>query len=87
MHTRAVANDNNHKFYKINFRIPKVPPIQPTSFGKYIKKLRTENQLSQRELARRAKVSHDSIRNWEGDRFLPKKESLAKLASLLQIGE
>ncbi len=87
MHTHAVPNCNHLKFFKINFRISKKPPIQPTSFGKYLKKLRTEKQLSQRELARLSKVSHDSIRNWEGDRFMPKKESLAKLASFFQIDE
>jgi len=59
----------------------------PTSFGKYLKKLLTEKQFSQRELARLSKVSHDSIRNWEGDRFFPEKESLAKLASFFQIDE
>ena len=56
-------------------------------FGKCLKKLRIEKQLSQRELARLAKVSNDSIRNWEGDRFFPEKESLAKLASFIQIDE
>jgi len=87
MHTRAVANCNHLKSFKINLRIPKVPPIQPTSFGHFLRKLRLERQLQQRDLARLLGVSHDSIRNWEGDRFLPKKESLANLASFPLIGE
>jgi len=32
-------------------------------------------------------VSPDSIGNWEEDRFLPKKESLVKLAFFFQIDE
>ena len=79
MHTRAVANCNHLKSFKINFRIPKVSPIQPTSFGQLLQKLRLEKQLSQRELARLLKVSHDSIRNWERDRFLPNDVNQEKL--------
>jgi len=41
----AVPNCNNLKFFKINFWIPKIPPIQPTSFGKYVKKPRTESNF------------------------------------------
>ncbi len=70
--TRAVANCNHLKPFKINLCIPKVPPIQPTSFGQFLKKLRLDKKLSQRGLARLLDVSHDSIRNWEGDSFLPK---------------
>ena len=77
--TRAVANRNHLKSFKINFRIPKVSPIQPTSFGQLLQKLRLEKQLSQRELARLLKVSHDSIRNWERDRFLPNDMNQEKL--------
>ena len=87
MHTHAVANCNHLKSFKINLRIPKAVPIQPTSFGQFLKKLRTEKQLSQRELARLLKVSHDSIRNWERDRFLPGKESIIKLAKVFQIDQ
>jgi len=32
-------------------------------------------------------VSHDSIRNWEKDRFLPGKESIIKLAKVFQVEE
>ena len=87
MDTHAVANYKQPKSFKIKLRIPKTPAIQPTSFGQFLKKLRTEKQFSQRELARLAKVSHDSIRNWEQDRFRPKKESLVKLAKVFQVEE
>ncbi len=83
--THAVLNCNKLKFFKINFSIPKNPAIKPTSFGKYLKKLRIERQLSQTQLARPSKVSHDSIRNWQGDRFFPRKASLIKLADFFQI--
>jgi len=78
--TRAVANDNNLKCFKINFRIPKVPPIQPTSFGQFLKIMRFDKKLSQRNLACLVNVSHDSIRNWEKDRLLPNHASQEKLA-------
>ena len=85
--TRAVANENNLKCFKINFRIPKVPPIQPTSFGQFLKIMRFDKKLSQRALARLLGVSHDSIRNWENERFFPKNESFAKLAKVFQVEE
>ncbi len=85
MPTRAVPNCKHLKFFKINFRIPKKPPIQPTSFGQFLKKLRRERQLQQRDLAKLIDASVQSIRNWEADRFLPGKESMAKLASFFQI--
>ena len=87
MDTHAVANCNHLKFLKINFRISKVPPIKHTSFGKYLRNLRQEKKLSQRDLAQLLKVSDDSIRNWEGDRFLPKKENLAKLVAFFEIDD
>ncbi len=46
--TRAVPNCNHLKFFKINFRIPKNPPITPTSFGQFLRKLRLDTKLSQR---------------------------------------
>ena len=85
--THAAANYKQPKSFKIKLRISKTPAIQPTSFGQFLKKLRTEKQFSQRELARLAKVSHDSIRNWEKERFFPKKESLARLAKVFQVEE
>ena len=85
--TRAVPNCNNLKFFKINFRIAKSPVIKPTSFGQFIRKLRRERQLQQKDLAKLIDASVQSIRNWEADRFLPGKESLAKLASFFQIDE
>ena len=78
-------NCNHLKFFKINFRIPKVPPLAPISFGEYIKKFRIEKQLSQRDLANLLAISHDSIRNWEKDRFLPNQTSQEKLAKFFGL--
>ncbi|TDI81048.1 MAG: XRE family transcriptional regulator [Caldithrix sp.] len=69
----------------MNFRIPKHPPIQPTSFGQFLKKLRTEKRLSQKELAKLFNVSDESIRNWEKDRFLPKSAFLERIGQFFQI--
>ena len=85
MHTHAVANYKHHKFFKIKFRIPKKQPIQPTSFGQFLKKLRLEKQLLQKDFAKLLSVDVQTIRNWERDRFLPKRESLVKLAEFFQV--
>ncbi len=72
MGPHAVPNCNHLKFFKINLRIPKSPPIQPTSFGQFLRKLRLERQLQQRDLAKK-------------DRVLPGKESIIKLTMVFQV--
>ena len=86
-HTHAVPNCNNLKFFKINLRISKFLSIELTSFGQFLKKLRQERNLSQRDLAKLLDVSAESILKWEKDRFLPGKESIIKLAKVFQVEE
>ena len=54
-------------------------------FGKQIKKLRQEAQLSQEELAERIYVSRQTISNWENDKSYPDVNSLVLLSEIFQI--
>ena len=54
-------------------------------FGKQIKKLRQEAQLSQEELAERIYVSRQTISNWENDKSYPDVNSLVLLNETFQI--
>lgn len=54
-------------------------------FGKQIKKLRQEAQLSQEELAERVYVSRQTISNWENDKSYPDVNSLVLLSETFQI--
>lgn len=53
-------------------------------FGKQIKKLRQEAQLSQEELAERIYVSRQTISNWENDKSYPDVNSLVLLSEIFQ---
>ena len=54
-------------------------------FGKQIKKLCQEAQLSQEELAERIYVSRQTISNWENDKSYPDVNSLVLLSETFQI--
>ncbi len=85
--THAVANDNNPKFFKINFRIPKKEPIESTSLGQNIKKLRMEKGLYQKDLAKLLDVCEMTVVNWEMDKVVPLKKSLERLNKVLEINK
>jgi transcriptional regulator with XRE-family HTH domain len=55
------------------------------SLGENLQKLRDAIGISQAELAKRAGVSLDSLRNWEQDRVLPRVDTAAKLAQALGV--
>jgi transcriptional regulator with XRE-family HTH domain len=55
------------------------------SFGKTLRGVREAAGLSQTQLAARASVSIDSLRNWEQDRVLPKIDAVTKLARALDV--
>lgn len=54
-------------------------------FAERLQKLRSDAGLSQSELASRAGVSLDSLRNWEQGRVLPRIDTAAKLARALGV--
>jgi transcriptional regulator with XRE-family HTH domain len=54
-------------------------------FAAMLRDLREKSKLTQGQLALRAKVSIDSLRNWEQGRSLPKITEAARLATVLGI--
>jgi transcriptional regulator with XRE-family HTH domain len=55
------------------------------SFGSVLQELRAAAGLSQSELASKAAVSLDSLRNWEQDRVLPRIDTAGRLAKALGV--
>ncbi len=54
-------------------------------FGRYIRQLREERGLTQSELAERAELAVDSIRRIEHGQLSPSLQSVAKLATGMEI--
>lgn len=55
------------------------------SFGKLIKKLRTEKLMSQQQLADKAFVDRSSVANWERGRRIPDLVILSRIARALDV--
>ena len=55
-----------------------------SKFNERIKELRTENNLTQRELAKELEVSHSSIRDWEAN-SQTSFEMLIKIAKFFKV--
>lgn len=55
------------------------------TFGEKLKKLRTDNQMTQEQLAEKIFVSRTAISKWETDRGYPGIDSLKALSDLFQI--
>ena len=56
-----------------------------SQFGETLKKLRTEKNLSQQQLAQKLFVNRSSIANWETGRRIPDLILLTRLARLLSV--
>ncbi len=56
-----------------------------TKISKNIKKIRTEKQLSQEELAQKLFISRQAISSWENGRTQPDIEMVQKLAEVLEV--
>ncbi|WP_314060981.1 DUF3955 domain-containing protein [uncultured Vagococcus sp.] len=54
-------------------------------FSKQIKKIRTDNQFTQEQLAQQLNVSRQTISSWENDRNLPDLEMVVSIAKLFHI--
>ena len=54
--------------------------------GDYLKKLRTENKLSQEKLAEKLGVSRQSISKWEQGYAVPDTDNMFKILSVLAAG-
>ena len=55
------------------------------TFGKKIKKLRTDNRLTQDELAEKIYVTRTAISKWESDRGFPNIESLKTISKYFSV--
>ena len=55
------------------------------TFGEKLRKLRTDNDLTQDELAEKIYVTRTAISKWETDKGYPSIDSLKELSSLFQI--
>lgn len=53
--------------------------------GKLIKALRVQNQMTQAQLAKKADVSINTVRLYEGDKVGPKVATLQKIADALDV--
>ncbi len=53
--------------------------------GKRLKELRKAHNLTQVQLAKKLKVSKQSVSNWENENILPSIEMLIKIADLFSV--
>lgn len=56
------------------------------SIGRKIKRLRTENKMSQEELAYKLNVAQTSISNFEADKTIPDFLIMEKIGNLFEVG-
>lgn len=56
-----------------------------STFATRLRELRTENQLSMKQLSQKIKVTDGSISNWENDMSEPKISQLVKLAKFFNV--
>lgn len=54
-------------------------------FGERLKELRSERNLSQKDLAKILRTTNSSICDWETDRAQPDMEMLVKLADYFEV--
>jgi len=66
----------------VTFTVSKYPS---ETLGQFLKKLRLEKGLEQRELGQRICVSEVSVYNWENERKVPSKKSMERLAEFFKI--
>ncbi|MDR3318676.1 MAG: helix-turn-helix domain-containing protein [Clostridiales bacterium] len=55
------------------------------NFGKVLKALRTEQNISQQKLAKRLNVSQDTVSLWELNKSLPDFMSIRELAKIFDV--
>jgi transcriptional regulator with XRE-family HTH domain len=55
------------------------------TLGQFIKRLRLEKGLKQKELAKKLRVHRNTVYEWENDRHKPSGKSMERLAPLLKM--
>ena len=78
----AVHIYKDSHFHGITFTISKYPS---KTLGQFLRKLRLEKGLEQRELARKLRVHRNTIYEWENDKSDPSGKSMERLAKFLKI--
>jgi len=81
MDDHAVPIYKNSQSMNITFTISKYPS---KTFGQFIRRLRVEKGLEQRELARKIRVHKNTIYEWENDRKNPSRMSKRRLAKFFR---
>lgn len=64
---------------------PRTPSPKAKRFGEYIKRVRTERDLTQEELAEQADLAADTVRRLEHGSFSPSLGTLEKIATGLRV--
>jgi len=82
-HDHAVQIYKKSHTFKITFTVSKYPS---ETLGQFLKKLRFERGLEQRELARKLRVHRNTVYEWENDRKGPSRKNMERLARLFKIG-
>jgi ribosome-binding protein aMBF1 (putative translation factor) len=72
----------NHEPLCITFTISRHPT---ETLGQFLKKLRLEKGLEQRELVKKLRVNKSSVYEWENDRKKPSRQNVEKLARFFKI--
>ena len=55
------------------------------NFGEIFKKIRLENNLTQKEVARRIGIKQTNISSWENNKTRPEYENLIKLSNIYDV--
>jgi len=72
----------NSQSVNITFTVSKYPS---ETLGQFLKRLRLEKGLEQRELAKRLQVHRNTVYEWESDRNGPSRKGLERLARFFKI--
>jgi DNA-binding XRE family transcriptional regulator len=72
---------NSHPF-NITFTVSKYPS---ETLGQFLKKLRLEKGLEQKELAKRLRVHRNTVYEWENDRKGPSIKGMERLARFFEV--
>ena len=54
--------------------------------GSFIKELRTQKNMTQKELASAIGAKHNSVSNWENDQNMPDPDTIVRICEVLNVG-
>jgi DNA-binding XRE family transcriptional regulator len=80
---RAVSIYKTDDYAKITFSVSKYPT---KTLGQFLKKLRLEKGLEQRELVKKLRVNKNCVYEWEKDRHRPSAKNMERLARFFGMG-